>query len=552
MRNRRTSTLVVSAVALTVALALAGCAESTPSASGGGSSKPVSGGVLKVGENGDEPTLLDPHELATTNTTTLLRPIFDTLVWEDADKKIKPDLASSWEVSKDGLTYTFHLRKDVVFQDGTKWNAEGLKANFEHIIDPATKSPLAASYIAPYESSTVVDENTLAVKLKTPYSAFLNVLAQTYLSIISPKQIKEAPETIATHPIGSGPFEFVKWTKGQSIELKRYDKYDWAPGQAKHSGAAYLDGITFSFVPEDSVRYNALSAGDLDVIEWTPPQQVKQVQASTDLKFTSTDRPGHPFSFWFNTARAPFNDEKVRQALVAAVDREQLVKTVSFGQWNTADGYITPITPDYAKNTTKLSYDVKKANALLDQAGWTSRDSAGYRTKDGKRLTVYYPDAGVVHQTTQLAELIQAAAKKVGVDIEIQQVTSQQSSDRVAAGDFDLSGGIWTTNTADVLWIQYSSHNITTPQRRGQNSSHLSDPALDKLLDDARTTTSNSERASLYQKAQQRLVTLAPAIPLYVRPDLVSYHKDIKNVGFENAYGSLWFYDTWIDRAAGK
>lgn len=552
MRIRRSLAIVAGIAALTVTLA--GCASGTDSSSTGSSSssKAISGGVLNVGENGDEPTVLDPHELSATNTTTLLRPIFDTLVWEDADKKIKPDLASSWEVSKDGLTYTFHLRKDVVFQDGSPWNAEGLKANFEHILDPATKSPLAASYIAPYESSTVIDEYTLGVKLKTPYSAFLNVLAQTYLSIVSPKQIAEAPETIATHPIGSGPFEFVKWTKGQSIELKRYDKYDWAPEQAKHSGPAYLAGIKFNFVSEDSVRFNALTAGDLDVIEWTPPQQVNQVKSNSDLKFTSTDRPGHPFSFWFNTARAPFDDQKVRQALVAAIDREQIVKTVSFGQWKTADGYITPITPDYAQNTTKITTDVKKANALLDEAGWTTRDSAGYRTKDGKRLTAYYPDAGVVQQTTQLAELIQAAAKKVGVDIEIQKVTSQQSSDRVAAGDFDLSGGIWTTNTADVLWIQYSSENITTPERRGQNSSQLSDPTLDKLLNQARETTSDSERASLYQKAQQRLVTLAPAIPLYVRPDLVSYNKDIQNVGFENAYGALWFYDTWIDRAAGK
>lgn len=548
MHSRRL--LAVLAGTTLLAIALGGCAAATDTPAGADLT-PVSGGVLRVGENGDELTLLDPHQLSATNTTTLLRPIFDTLVWEEPDKSFSPGLAESWDISDDGLTYTFHLRQGVTFHDGSPWNAEGLKANFEHILDPATKSPLAASYIAPYESSTVIDEYTLAVKLTAPYSAFLNVLAQTYLSIVSPKQIAEAPETIATDPIGSGPFKFVKWTKGESIELERYDDYDWGPGEAKHTGPAYLDGIVFTFIAEDSVRYNALSAGDVDIIEWTPPQQVKQTEASDTLAFTSTDRPGHPYTFWLNTSRAPFDDVLVRQALVAAIDRDKIVETTSFGQWQTADGYITPITPDYAKNSAAITFDPKKANDLLDEAGWTETDADGYRTKNGERLSAIWPNAGTVAQTTQLGELIQAQAKDVGIDIEIQQISAQEQSDRSASGDYDISAGIWTTNTADVLWIQYSSKNITTPERRGQNAAHLRDDELDQILDQARETTDDAERATLYKSAQSRLVELAPAIPLYVRPDLVSYNKqNVQDVTFETAYGALWFYDTWLTNGA--
>ncbi|MHA7984390.1 ABC transporter substrate-binding protein [Rathayibacter sp. CAU 1779] len=535
------------AAAAALTLLLAGCSGAQGSSqSTGAAGTPVSGGVLNVGENSDEPTTLDPHALSDTNTTILLRPVFDTLVWETPKKTFEPDLASSWDISKDGLTYTFHLRKGVVFQDGSAWDAAGLKLNFEHILDPATKSPLAASYIAPYKDSTVLDKYTLEVHLSYPYSSFLNVLAQSYLSIISPKQIQDSPETIDTHPIGSGPFEFVKWVKGQYIQYKRYDKYNWAPPGSGHEGPAYLSGIKINFIAEDSVRFNAVGSGDVDIIENTPPQSVAQVKDNPDLRSASKERPGHPFAFWFNTTHTPFDEPKVRQAIVDAVDREQLVKTVSFGQWKTANGYITPVTPDYAANTATISYDPKKSAQLLDEAGWSQTDADGYRVKDGKELTATYIDSGVNPQTTQFAQLIQAAVKKIGVKVIIKQETATQASADSLAGNFDLSAGIWTTNTADVLWIQYSSQNITTAQRQGQNASRLSDAKLDDLIQKARETTDAKERSSLYEQAQARLVQLAPAIPLYIRPDLVTYNQKVNGVTFDDAYGALVFYDTWL------
>jgi len=448
-----------------VAVALTGCAAAE--ASGDAPLEPVEGGVLVVGENADEPPLLDPHQLSTTNTTTILRPVFDTLVWQDDEGDFTPGLAESWEVSEDGLEYTFTLRQGVTFHDGAEWNADGLVANFYHIVDPATKSPLAASYIAPFQSAEAIDEHTVKVTLDSPYSAFLNVLAQTYLSIISPKQLAEDPASVAENPIGSGPFQFSKWTKGESIELERFDDYAWGPEQALHEGPAHLDGIRFVFISEDAVRYNALLAGDVDIIEWTPPQNVDQVKEADGFGFTSADRPGHPFAIWLNSGRAPFDDQLVRQALVAAIDRKTIVDAVSFGQWTVADGYVTPVTPDYSENATAIDYDLDRANELLDEAGWTERDADGYRVKDGERLSAVFPHSGVVAQTTQIIELVQAAAREAGVEIQIDLISSQESQDRSRAGDYDLTAGIWTTNTADVLWIRYSSENITTPERLG-------------------------------------------------------------------------------------
>ncbi|MEU6729843.1 ABC transporter substrate-binding protein [Nonomuraea wenchangensis] len=537
----RSTTLLVTA--LTLVAALAGCGADAAPQAAAGDTGPKSGGTLVLGENADEPACLDPHQLSTTNTTVVGRPIFDSLLWQDAEGELKPWLATAWKVSGDGLTYTFTLREGVTFHDGSAWDAEALKLNLEHMRDPATKSPLAASYIAPYKDAKVVDEHTLEVRLSSPYSAFLNVLAQSYLAMISPKQLKENPASTCEHPVGSGPFVFDTWTKGQSITYKKNPGYAWGP--AGREGPAYLDALEIRFLAEDATRYNALLAGEVDVIDNTPPASVEDVKANPDLAFTSIDRPGHPFSVWLNTGRAPFGDQKVRQALTLAVDRKAVIDSVSFGQWSVATGFITPSTPDHAEGG-QITYDPARANALLDEAGWTQKDKDGIRLKDGKRLTAVALDTGVNPQNTQILVQTQAAAAKAGIEIKIESVTAQESQDRTGKGDFDVSVGIWTTNTADVLWIQYSSKNITTPERRGQNTTRLSDDALDKLLEQARASTDAAERAAIYGKAQARLLDLAPAVPFYDRPSLVSSQKRVHGLAWDYAYGAVTFHDAWV------
>ncbi|MGW0803998.1 ABC transporter substrate-binding protein [Nonomuraea sp. NPDC002799] len=523
------------------AVLLAGCGTTAAGSTGGGA--PKAGGTLVLGENGQEPPCLDPHGNASSDGPVTTVPVADSLVWYDADGTIQPWLADSWQVSADGLTYTFKLRQGVKFHDGAVWNADALKTNFEHMRDPATKSPLAASYIAPYQDAKVVDEHTLEVRLSSPYKPFLDILAQGYLGMISPKQIKESPESICQHPIGSGPFVFERWTKGQSITYRRNPDYNWGPKSAKHTGPAYLERLEIRFLTEDATRYNALAAGEVHAIDFTPPQNIEDVKANPDLGFLSVVRPGHPMAFWLNTARAPFDDVKVRQALLAAVDRESIVKGISFGQYEVAQGFLTSSTPGYAPGVP-AAHDAAKAAALLDEAGWTGRDKDGIRTKDGKRLTAYFPiAANFPAQRMQIAVQTQAAARKIGLDIQLQTPPEQELTDRSLKGDYDLASGLWATNTADVLWIQYSSDNITTDERRGQNVARLRDDRLDDLLDQAR-----QGKPELYGQAQARLAELAPALPFYNDPRPVSYQKKVRDLAFTPAYPSPYFYDTWLDQ----
>lgn len=214
------------------------------------------GGTIRISAAADTGTL-DLHAISHTNAQWLGRLIYDNLVYLDAEGKPTPWLASSWTISPDGKTYTFHLRNDVTFSDGAPFDAEAVRLNLEHMRDPKTKSPLAAAYIAPYASGRSIDRYTFEATLSQPYAPFLNVLAQSWLAMMSPKAIRERPETLASNPVGSGPFIVERYVRQQGISLKRRKDYGWAPPFIGHRGAAYADRIEVSFVPEPLIRYAA-------------------------------------------------------------------------------------------------------------------------------------------------------------------------------------------------------------------------------------------------------------------------------------------------------
>lgn len=540
----------IAATLLTISLAACSTANGSSSAPTS-SEEPQSGGTLEVALNAWAPTNLDPHQQGNSNDPLIFRSIFDTLFWQKEDGTYEGLLAESYDVSDDGTVYTIRLRPGITFHDDSPLTAEVVQQNIEHIFDPETKAPLQASYLGPYESSKAIDDLTLEITLSEPYSALINVLSQAYLSIISGKQLAEAPETIVDHPIGSGPFEVVDWRADESLSLQRNDDYAWAPeSDAGRTGPAYLDGIDISFVAEDSVRYNGLVAGDFDVIDWTPPQNVESVLSNDSLEFVKFDRPGHPYALWLNENNAPLDDQAVRQALFAGLDRKAIIDAVSFGQWTVAEGFLVPSTPNYAENSAAtFTHDVDQANELLDGAGWSQRDSDGYRVKDGERLSLYFPTTGDVAQANQILELVQDQLKDIGVEIRIDVLSSEDQKARVAAGEQDISAGIWTTNTADVLFIKYSSTEVTTPERRGTNQTNTADATLDDLVAAARASTDPEEIADLYAQTQERLTEIVPSIPLYYRPSLVSSQDTVHGLAFDRAYGNLWFYNTWKEDA---
>jgi peptide/nickel transport system substrate-binding protein len=505
------------------------------------------GGTLKVSVAADTGSL-DFHAISHTNSQWLGRMIYDNLVYLDAQGNVSPWLAKSWTVSPDGKTYTFVLRNDVTFSDGAKFNAQAVLVNLEHMRDPATKSPLAGAYIAPYLQGRVIDEYTFEAKLREPYAPFLNVLAQSWLSMESPKAILEKPASLGEFPVGSGPFVVESYTRQQGIRFVKRKDYNWAPDVLNHQGPAYLDRVDIEFVPEPIIRYNTLASGQYDLTIDAPPQNAKAIRADPDLTFDSRIRSGIPMrGITFNTEKEPFTDVRVRKAITLAVDREGIVNIAGFGEYRPKTDFLAANTKYYDPSfQDALKYNVPEANRLLDEAVWTGRDSAGYRTKDGKRLSAEVLVAATA-TTTPVFAAIQSDAKKVGVElINIELPTAQLTERRNGNAYQALSAGVWHTNTPDALYIVHHSNEITTSKRIGQNTARLHDPELDALLATARQSQDPAVLKDSYSKAQKRLTELVPSIPLYENYTSIAYRRNVKGVVFDTSHNTLFFTAVWL------
>jgi peptide/nickel transport system substrate-binding protein len=508
------------------------------------------GGTLRVSVASD-PGSLDFHAISDTNSQWLGRILYDNLVYLDDQGRITPWLAKSWTISPDGLTYTFHLRDDVTFSDGTKFNAEAVLVNLEHMRDPATKSPLAAAYIAPYASGKVIDDYTFQATLREPYTPFLNVLAQSWLSMESPRAIRENPRGLATAPVGSGPFVVESYTREKGIRFVRRKDYHWAPDFVRHAGPAYLERIDVDFVPEATVRYASLAAGQYDLTIDAPAQDAAAIRASGNLVFDAKIRQGNPYrGLTFNTSKAPFDDVRVRRALALAIDRDGIAHIMGFGEFAPKADFLAANTRYYDPQfRSVLDYNPAEANRLLDAAGWTARDAAGYRTKNGQRLSAQVLNYTSSTLSTAGIVEIQSDAKKIGFELKLVVLPVAQLLQKRASDDYQaIAGGVWHTNTPDGLYILYDSHEIISPQRIGQNTSRLADPKLDATLEAARQSADPVELQKLYSSAQQQLTQLVPAVPLFENYSLIAYRKDVRGVIFDTSHNTPFFPSVWLAR----
>jgi peptide/nickel transport system substrate-binding protein len=509
------------------------------------------GGTLRIATSTDTATL-NFHQISHANVQWLGRMLFDNLVYLDDKGAITPWLAQSWDISPDGKTYTFHLRQGVTFSDGAPFDAEAVKANLEHMRDPRTKSQLAAAYIAPYLDGRVVDSHTFEAHLREPYGPFLYVLAQSWLSLISPRQIHDHPETIATHPIGSGPFVLESYSRQQGLRMVKRPDYDWAPDFIRHKGPAYLDRIEVDIVPESLARYAGLASDQYQLLTEAPLQNAAAIRADPRLIFDSRIRTGIPYrAVGFNLDREPFRDVRVRRALAIAVDRDGIAKSVGFGEFVPTTVFLASTTRYYDPRWNGvLAYNPAEANRLLDEAGWQQRDGQGYRVRGGQRFGA---DMYTLDNATgnAISSAVQGELKKVGFELRIILLPAAQYTERRLSGDYQAIGaGVWHTNTPDALYILHHSSEITSSERVGQNMSHVRDAALDDLLLRARHSTDPAQLQQLYSEAQKRLVEIVPAIPLDENNSVIAYNNRLKGLLFDTSHNTPYVAAAWLDPSA--
>ncbi|WP_439649064.1 ABC transporter substrate-binding protein [Herbidospora cretacea] len=511
-------------------------------------STPSQGGSLVFGVD-TEPLNLDPHASPQIVTSLFTRPVLDSLVTLDDKGGIGPWLATSWDISADGLTYTFKLRPDVKFTDGTPFDAEAVKVNLDHIVDPKTKSQLAASAFGPYEKTTVVDPQTVEVKFKRPYSPFLAALSTAFFGIQSPKQLALGPETLAKKVVGTGPFVIDAFVPHQGITYHRNPDYKWPPAWAGHTGPALLERLEYKVLIEDSVRLGALTSGQIDAIASVPPVSVKQVEGDSRLTIVRRQAPGGNYNYYPNTAKGVFTDPKVRQAFRDGIDFGTVVNKLYFGAFEPAKGPISPVTAGFDP-AVQRTYDVAKANQLLDEAGWTGRDAEGFRTKNFERLTVHWPfqKATAREQRGTLSEQVQAEAKKLGFDVVFDDVTPTDFPPKAMAGDYDLIDFSWQRAEGDTLRTLFGISNIPSEKLWGQNLARYDDAEVDAWLEEALATTDLAARAALYAKVQQRVTADAAVIPVYSFTYLLGASKSVRDITWE-PQGHPTFYDAWVSKA---
>lgn len=440
----------------------------------------------------------DPGLSGGTHEQTVRRLIYETLVILNEKSEIEPLLAESWEPSDDNLTWTFNLRKDVKFHDGTPFNAEAVKKSLDRLLDPENSLPRRSNVTA-VESVSVVDEFVVAIKTKEPFGPLLNHLALDSTSIISPAALDQHGKEIGWNPVGTGAFKYESHVAEQSVTLAKNADY-WGE-------KAYLDKIVIKSVAEDSTRLTMLEAGEADVIVNVPGFEVERLKSSKDVsvRIDPSTRVSH---LGINTTKAPFDNPKVRQALNHAVDRQTLVNGILRNIGMEAKSIVAPHTWGY-DDSFGYAFDPEKAKSLLAEAGYPNGFKATLWTPQGR----YYMD-----KETSVA--VQAQLKAVGVDVEIQTIDWAtylkvlRDPQETNTAELYLLG--WESGSADIGYVMDMIFHSSQLPPSGWNTMFYVSEEADALIDQGRAELDPEKRKQIFSDLQKRVMEDAPWVPLYV------------------------------------
>ncbi|MFG2472352.1 ABC transporter substrate-binding protein [Streptomyces canus] len=504
--------------------------------SGAGSGQPKSGGTLTFAVGSDS-GCVDPQQVGSNESIYSVRQTVDSLTDQDPETgKIVPWLAKSWDVSSDARTFTFHLRSGVTFSDGSKLTAQVVKDNFDAVPKLGALGTLAQGYLSGVKSTTVVDPLTVTVTFKQPNAQFLQATSTHSLGIESSASVTKTPQQKCTEgAIGSGPFVLKQYVQNQSITLAKRTGYDWGSSLWSKKGEAYLDKVVFKVVPEAGVRAGGLQSGQVDAISSVGKANEAALKGG-QVTLLRRANPGVVFGLGLNNSRPLLKDTKVRQAILAAIDRKQIADTVFPTGTQPATSVLAHTTPDYTDLSSDLAFDPAKAKSLLDVAGW-KEGSDGIRVKDGKklRLTItWFPNAA----TNQPAlELVQQQLKAVGIDVVLKQRQVSGFATTVQSSDFEVVWGNTTRADPDILRTSFST--------RLNNSYKLPTSSLDTALSEQAATTDIAKRRQLVEEAQKLIVQNAYNVPVVELQTQLALSKKVHSLGFDSG-SRIQVHDTWI------
>ncbi|MDP2731979.1 MAG: ABC transporter substrate-binding protein, partial [Hoeflea sp.] len=478
--------LAAAATVLSLALATPSIAQTPPN-------------VLAVGQIA-EPKSLDPHAVTAVNDFRILMNIYDGLVrYKDGTLEVEPALAESWTISDDGTVYTFKLREGVSFHDGAPLNAEAIKFNFERMLNEdhpfhdTGPFPLAF-FFSSIDTVTALDDLTVEFKLKEPYAPFLSNLAYPTGLIVSPKGVEDNGAEFGRNPSGTGAYKFAEWEANAKVVVTRNEDY-W-------DGAPDLEAVVYRPITDANTRIAEMLSGGLDIMVEVPPDSLQQFR--DDPAFTVHEQAGpHLWFLILNTREGPFASKEIRQAANYAVNKTALVDNILQGTAEVAAGPTPPAFAwAYDEDLEPYPYDPEKARTLLKDAGY-----------NGEEITFYVAEGGSgMLDPIAMGTAIQADLEAVGMDVSIETYEWNTFLGKVnpgLEGKADMAEMAWMTNDPDTLPF-LALRTEAWPDKGGFNSGYYSNTKVDELLEAARRSTDQDERAELYREMQSIVQDDAP------------------------------------------
>lgn len=473
-----------------------------------GGAEPQVGGTWRL-VLGQEPDTLDAHKTGAYVSGVVHRYIGDTLIHKSPQGEILPALAESYEVSEDGLTWTFTLKDGIIFHNGDVCDANAVKACYDRALDPETKSAVTIGQLGPIDTITALDDKTIQFVHTQSNAVFFDNMAHPVCSVLNAAAAEAAGDDYGRNPVLTGPWKFVSWEAGVEIVMERNPDYQWSPQYAAHEGPPYIEDLIIKIFPETATAVTALEAGEVDQIEINQAdiQRIKDTGKFETIEFF---RPGATF-LEFNVTAAPFDDINIRKAFNHIFDRQAILDAALEGYgrllysclpqsiWGWWDGSI-----DYSY---KMDHD--KALEYFAMAGWTK--DGNKLVKDGQQFTFTLTTISGNEPQNKGSQVIQAQLRNFGIQMEIKPTDFTTVISDLKAGNYQVSYIGYAYASPDIVYIWFHSENIGTGLTLSQNNS----PELDALIDESRSNPDLDRRLELYMEIQKWIIDHALHVPLY-------------------------------------
>ena len=477
--------------------------------------------TLIYGRGGDAQTL-DPIHTDIGESVKVIINVFDTLVaYDDDSLDIVPCLAESWESDADGMTWRFHLRDGVVFHDGTPCDADAVVFSLERLV--AEDHPHVYELARPYRpnfsmiaSVHAVDPLTVEMRLHHSSAVLLRNLAMFCCSVVSPTAVQETRQAFGDGPVGTGPFEFVRWQRDQEIVLKRFDGH-WR-------GPAGVERLIFLPVAEPSTRVAQLLRGEIHVTDNLPPPELDALESKPDVMLQS--QPGLNVAYLsLQNDKPPLDDVRVRRAIAHAIDKEELIRIAYGGHARPAHSLVPPTMWGHHGQLVDYRFDRHQARRLIEEAA----DERGELLPWRLQLFVMDRPRPYLQLPLETATFLRDSLQPIGIELEIVQSDLNLHFERVMAGEHQLALAGWTTDNGDPDNFLYSLLDRDNIGPAGNNLGRYRSDAVHQLLVEAQGNSDVTRRSELYRQAQEQILEDCPLIPLVHTDVRVALRKEVRD-----------------------